>query len=103
MKNLHKNSMKNGKKGGRPKINTHITSIAIPGVDTVILTEYQYDTLIQRYGELILNKALKILDSWLISSPYAAKYKGKNNYAHFRSDGWVINAAKVEVEPTLQT
>lgn len=102
MKNLYKNSIKNGKKGGRPKINTHITSISIKGINTVILTEYQYDTLLKRYGELLLRKALEILDNWLNSSPTAIKYKGKNNYAHFRSDGWVINTAKVEVEPTPQ-
>ena len=93
MKNLYKNSANNGKKGGRPKTTT-ITAISIPGITTVILTESQYYTLIKRYGILLLETALKILDEWLNSSPYAIKYKGKNNYAHFRSDGWVINEAK---------
>ena len=96
MKNLYKNSAYNGKKGGRPKTNS-ITAISIPGITTVILTENQYDTLIEKYGFLLLEKALKILDEWLNSSPYAIKYKGKNNYAHFRSDGWVINEAKSSI------
>lgn len=102
MKDLYKNSIKNGRKGGRPKVNAYIAAVTIPGINTVILTEYQYDTLIKRYGDLVLSKALEILDNWLNSSPYASKYKGKNNYAHFRSDGWVINTAKDELEPTPQ-
>ena len=86
--------MKNGKKGGRPKTNSYISAIHIPGINTVILTESQYDTLLERYGILIFEKALKILDEWLNSAYAANKYKGKNNYALFRSDGWVINEAK---------
>ena len=94
MKNLSKNSANNGKKGGRPKINKYVSAISIKGIDTVILTEHQYDTLINKYGALILENALRILDDWLNSSRIGVKYKGKNNYAHFRSDGWLINEAK---------
>ena len=93
MKNLSKNSIKNGKRGGRPT-SSSITAIHIPGINTVILTESQYNTLIEKYGVIILNKALQIFDKWLATSPYGEKYAGKNNYAHFRADGWVINAAK---------
>ena len=67
-------SIENGKKGGRPK----------------------YDgSLIEKYGYELLRKALLILEEWLKSSPEGEKYRGKNNYAHFRSDGWVINSAKI--------
>ena len=84
----------NGEKGGRPKQDSNIY-IKIPGIALVILTPIQYDKLICKYGERIVHKALMILDNWLCSgSPDAEKYIGKNNYAHFRSDGWVINEAK---------
>ena len=34
-------------------------------------------------------------DKWLKSgSKASSQYIGKNNYAHFRSDGWVVNTAK---------
>lgn len=99
MKDLYKNSAKNGKKGGRPK-NGALSAITIPGITTVILTENQYALLIKKYGIILLEIALKILDDWLNSSPYAIKYKGKNNYSHFRSDGWVINEAKNSIPQT---
>ena len=51
---------------------------------------------LERYGYDLLRRALLILDSWLKSgSRPAAKYVGKNNYAHFRSDGWVVNEARL--------
>lgn len=84
----------NGKKGGRPIVDKYMTAISIPGINTVILTEYQYKTLVDKYGGVLIKKALNILDEWLQTSPIGNKYKGKNNYAHFRSDGWVINMAK---------
>lgn len=90
-------SIENGKKGGRPNKSSYITAFTIPGINTVILTENQYNTLIERYGAKLINTALNILEHWLISSPVGHKYKGKNNYAHFRSDGWVINTAKSEL------
>lgn len=86
-------SIENGKKGGRPKYDSKIRVI-IPNIDFVILTPSQYGSLIEKYGYELLYKALKILENWLISSPEGEKHRGKNNYAHFRSDGWVINTAK---------
>jgi hypothetical protein len=87
-KNFHKN---NGSKGGRPKQDSKIY-VEIPEIKFVNLTPKQYDALERRYGHNILLKALLVLDNWLGSgSPKALKYLGKNNYAHFRSDGWVIN------------
>ena len=84
----------NGQKGGRPKQDSTIC-IELPEIDLVILTPTQYGSLLEKYGYELLIKSLKILDGWLKSgSPIANKYIGKNNYAHFRSDGWVINEAK---------
>lgn len=88
-------SIQNGKKGGRPKYDISIR-VSIPNIDLVILTPNQYSSLLEKYGYELLYKALKILENWLKSSPEGEKYKGKNNYAHFRSDGWVINTAKFE-------
>ena len=83
----------NGKKGGRPKQDSGIC-LEIPGINLVILTPSQYDSLLEKYGYHLLDRALLILDEWLQSGGSAAKkYVGKNNYAHFRSDGWVINEA----------
>ena len=90
-------SIVNGKKGGRPCVEKYITKIALDGVNTVILTEWQYNKLIDRYGFVLVGKALKILDEWLMLSPVGSKYKGKNNYAHFRSDGWLMNTARSEL------
>lgn len=83
----------NGQKGGRPKQDSKIY-IQIPGIKFVILSPKQYTTLVQRYGSELLTVALRIFDEWLNSgSPLSGKYLGKNNYASFRSDGWVINEA----------
>ena len=84
----------NGQKGGRPKQDSRIR-IELPDIDLVILTPTQYGSLLEKYGYKILRKALLILDKWLSSGgKNSRKYVGKNNYAHFRSDGWVINEAK---------
>ena len=84
----------NGLKGGRPKQDSKIR-IELPEIELVILTPTQYGSLLEKYGYELLRKSLHILDSWLKSgSKDANKYVGKNNYAHFRSDGWVINSAK---------
>ena len=83
----------NGQKGGRPKQDSKIY-ITIPNIKFVMLTQQQYDKLCEHYGCEILKKAISILDNWFLSgSPKAEKYLGRNNYAHFRSDGWVINEA----------
>ena len=84
----------NGKKGGRPSGGKYITPFIIPDINLVILTEHQYNTLVERYGKILFQKALSIFDEWLKTSPVGNKYIGKNNYAHFRADGWVINMAK---------
>lgn len=85
----------NGFKGGRPKSNTD-SKIDLPEINFVILTPSQYNSLLEKYGFELLRKGLKILDNWLGSgSPASHKYIGKNNYAHFRSDGWVMNTAKM--------
>jgi len=84
----------NGQKGGRPKQDSRIR-IELPDIDLVILTPTQYGSLLEKYGYKILRKALLILDKWLSSGgKNSKKYVGRNNYAHFRSDGWVINEAK---------
>ena len=81
-------------KGGRPKQDSKIR-IFIPGITQVIITPKQYDILIAKYDLELISFALTLLDDWLNShSPVANKYIGKNNYAFFRSDGWVINEAK---------
>ena len=85
---------KNGEKGGRPKSSTYSTKFIVKDSNTVILTENQYNNLINRYGIELIRIALSILDDWLENSPLGFKYKGKNNYAHFRADGWLINEAK---------
>ncbi|MCQ2743800.1 MAG: hypothetical protein MJ230_03260 [bacterium] len=85
----------NGNKGGRPKQDSK-TYIKIPEITLVILTPSQYNTLVEKYGHELFSRALKILDKWFMSgSPSAMKYVGKNNYAHFRTDGWVINEARI--------
>ena len=88
---------KSNKKGGRPKQDSKIR-IELPDIDLVILTPTQYNSLVEKYGYEILRKALLILDDWLkTGSKYSKKYIGKNNYAHFRSDGWVVNEARYAV------
>ncbi len=87
-------SIENGKKGGRPIYNAQI-KISLPETELVILTPKQYDSLLEKYGYELMDKAVKILENWLKTSPKSEKYRGKNNYAHFRSDGWVINTAKI--------
>ena len=86
----------NGRKGGRPKYEANLR-IELPEINFVILTPNQYGSLIERYGYELIQNALNILENWLKTSPSAEKYRGKNNYAHFRSDGWVINSAKTKI------
>lgn len=86
----------NGKKGGRPKNDSRVR-IEIPDINLVILTPDQYGSLIEKYGYELIRKALLVFEEWLQrGSKYSEKYIGKNHYAHFRSDGWVINAAKAK-------
>ena len=90
-------SIENGKRGGRPICDKNI-KISLPNIEFVILTPFQYEHLLEKYGNSLLNKALEILEDWLACSPYGIKYRGKNNYGHFRSDGWVINTARQEIK-----
>lgn len=90
-------SVNNGKKGGRPSGDSLIgvrKTFKLPEFNIIILTENQYETLLQKYGTLLLQRALFVLANWINTSPLAKKYRGKNNYAFFRSDGWVINEAR---------
>ena len=86
-------SQRNGRKGGRPKV-TNQNNFKLPNITLVILTQYQYEALLEKYGYKLITNALNIFEEWLKSSPEGAKYRGKNNYGHFRNDGWVINSAK---------
>lgn len=85
-------SIKNGRKGGRPKSEKNISFL--DDCNLVILTSEQYNVLLKKYGENLIKTAISILENWLKTSVYAEKYRGKNNYGHFRSDGWLINTAK---------
>lgn len=92
-KSKKKSRQTNGEKGGRPKQDSQVY-IEIPKIKLVNLTSNQYDVLSKRYGKKIFMHALSILDDWLKSgSPMTSKYIGKNHYAYFRSDGWVVNEA----------
>lgn len=94
MSNKRLSCINNGKKGGRPKQDSKIR-IELPDIELVILTPNQYSSLLEKYGYELLRKAIIILENWLKSGGKPAeKYVGKNNYAHFRTDGWVINSAK---------
>lgn len=87
-------SRKNGLKGGRPKQDSKIR-IELPEIDLVILTPTQYGSLLEKYGYDLLRKALFVFDSWLKKGGKSSKkYVGRNNYAHFRNDGWVLNEAR---------
>ncbi len=83
-------SIRNGRKGGRPQLQN--IKFEIPNIEIVILTPKQYRTLLEKYGYDILQKALQVLENWLKTSPEGDKYRGRNNYGHFRSDGWLINS-----------
>ena len=90
-------SILNGQKGGRPVANPK-DKIKLPHINLVILTANQSDNLLNKYGKFLLTKALYIFEEWLSTSPKGHKYIGKNNYAHFRADGWVINTAKLSTK-----
>ena len=93
MNRRHLTCILNGKKGVRPKADFALR-VEIPVINFVILTPKQYNSLIEKYGYKLIDKTLKILANCLIVSPLICKYFRKNNYAHFRSDGWLINMAK---------
>lgn len=98
IKNRSLISKNNGKKGGRPKQDSNIR-IELPDIELVILTPTQYSSLLEKYGYHLLRKALLILECWLQGGGKPAeKHVGKNNYAHFRADGWVINQARFAIQ-----
>ena len=86
-------SIQNGYKGGRPVYDSD-EKIFLEDFNLVILTPNQYGNLLEKYGYSLFYKALSILNDWLQCSPEGEKHRGKNNYAYFRIDGWVINSAK---------
>ena len=92
--NSNNKKYENGKKGGRPK-DDDSPKKELDNIDNVILTEKQYDKLIEKYGDAVTHKAISLLDNWLAKgSPTAKGYIGKNHYAHFRSDNWTIKQAE---------
>lgn len=79
------------KKRGRRKSEIK-ESIKLDSGELVNLTINQYKTLIYKYGEIFIQKAISILNEWLkLETKHSKKYLNKNNYAFFRKDGWVIN------------
>jgi hypothetical protein len=77
--------------------------IKIDGIEFVRLTEKQFKKLVELHGEDVILAAIKILDDWLAKNGQAQKgYIGRNNYGHFRKDGWVLPLAlkKCGKEPT---
>ena len=89
---------KNGCKGGRPKDEDSPRKI-FEDYETVILTESQWEKIVAKRGEELALAMVKILDNWLsLNGTTAKQYVGKNNYGHFKGDGWVLNEAKKLVE-----
>ena len=80
----------NGKLGGRPRQDSKI-QIELPGIKLVVLTPTQYGSLLEKYGYKLVRQALFILDRWLKTG--GSKNAGKNSYAYFRADGWLLNEA----------
>lgn len=71
-----------------------VNDIKLDGIEYVRLTEKQYKKLIDTWGDDVANEAIKVLDNWLAKNGSAQKgYIGRNNYGHFRSDGWVMPIA----------
>lgn len=68
--------------------------VNLDGIELVRLTENQYQKLVELYGEDVTIEAIKILEKWFAKKGKVQKgYIGRNNYGHFRKDGWVIPAA----------
>ena len=82
------------KYSGRKKLTTE-NCIQIANITNVNLTQEQLDKLNQKYGVLFIKNAINILDKWLErKTQRTKKYLNKNNYPDFRSDSWIIHAAK---------
>lgn len=77
-------------KGGRRKVSVN-ECIKLKENELVNLTKNQYSKLIHKYGYLFIKNAINIFNEWLKQNTNISKrYLDKNNYAHFRIDGWVI-------------
>ena len=89
---------RNGCKGGRPKDEDSPRKI-FEEFEVVILTEAQWEKIVAKRGEKLALKMVEILDNWLsLNGTNAKQYIGKNNYGHFKSDSWVLNEAKKQLE-----
>lgn len=87
-----------GKKGGRPT-NDNTPIKKIEGITLVNLSEKQYDTLIDKYGEKITQKAIELFDDYLNKGTKTAReYIGKNHYAHFKVDSWAVRKAETIIK-----
>ncbi len=90
---------KNGCKGGRPKDDDSPRKDFGEDIENVILTESQWERIVAKRGERLALKMVEVLDEWLtIGGANAKQYLGKNNYGHFKADGWVLNQAKERLE-----
>lgn len=95
---------KNGCKGGRPKDEDCPRKKLSEDILYVNLTEPQYDKLLSKYGNDLLNLAIEELDKWLGSNSKTAKEaKNGNHYNYFRLDSWAVNNAKKRLEEKKQT
>lgn len=78
------------KNSGRKKVKPQ-ESTEIKNAPNVNLTQKQYENLIKKYGQVFTRNAIGILNTWFAGKTRTVKkFLGKNNYAHFRSDGWLI-------------
>lgn len=77
--------------------------ITLPNVEYTRLTQEQYDTLTNKYGQLVTDKAIEIFDAWLARGSKTAKgyINADSHYQHFRKDSWAINEAmkKLDTQP----
>ena len=60
----------------------------------VLLTDKQYNTLINTYGEDLTLLAIRLLNDKINSNRFNKKLiKAKNHYQYFRRDGRILNFA----------
>jgi hypothetical protein len=92
---------KNGCKGGRPKDNSATENRKELGEDLelVNITEGEYEKLLTKYGDTLLDAALRELGGWLARpTANAENARGKSHYAYFRNDSWVMRNARERVK-----
>lgn len=96
--NANNKRYKNGCMGGRPKDDDSPRK-ELPDIKLTNLTEAQYTKLCDKYGEQLTNKAIQVFEDWLsLKGKTAKQYIGKNHYAHFKADHWVIKEAEKALE-----